>query len=261
MCKLSSCIAFNPVSEQASYEAAIKANPDNAPKHAPGEIAISTIANHTKLWPKHRWLTIAFIDNPPEALQDAIEQLIWQWDPHVSLIFGLSKEANADIRISTNTTLNGSSIGTDALTVEAGQPTMYIGLKPSDPDFKVTVLHEFGHALGLEHEHQHPQANIPWNKPKVYKAYATQFGWDKELVDDQLFTTKGTDSSRVAPYDKTSIMHYPVDKEFTDGIWEVGTYSELSEQDIKSIGEFYPKKILTDFSPPDSPSNKPNTDV
>lgn len=241
MCKLSSCMAFKPENERASYEAAINANPDNAFQPAPGGASISAIAKHTKFWPRHRWLTISFVDNPPASLQDAIEQLIWQWDPHVSLIFGLSKDADADIRISTNTQLNGSCIGTDALTVEAGQPTMWIGLKPADPDFKVTVLHEFGHALGLEHEHQHPRANIPWNKPKVYKTYASQYGWDKETVDEQIFTPKVADSLRNAPYDKTSIMHYPIPKEFTDGVWEVGTYSELSEQDIKSIKEFYPK--------------------
>ena len=32
---------------------------------------------------------------------------------------------------------------------------------------RATVLHQFGHALGLEHEHQHPTAPLEWNQEKV----------------------------------------------------------------------------------------------
>ena len=30
-----------------------------------------------------------------------------------------------------------------------------------------TVMHEFGHALGLKHEHQSPNANIQWNMKEL----------------------------------------------------------------------------------------------
>jgi len=42
----------------------------------------------------------------------------------------------------------------------------------SDSEFSRTVIHEFGHALGMIHEHQHPLAAIPWDKDKVYTYYA-----------------------------------------------------------------------------------------
>lgn len=50
----------------------------------------------------------------------------------------------------------------------------YGWLYPDTPDqeYSRVVLHEFGHALGAIHEHQHPEAAIPWDKPKVYEYYA-----------------------------------------------------------------------------------------
>lgn len=41
----------------------------------------------------------------------------------------------------------------------------------SDTEFSRTIIYEFGHALGLHHEHQSPTANIQWNKEKVYEYY------------------------------------------------------------------------------------------
>ena len=50
------------------------------------------------------------------------------------------------------------------------------------------MRHEFGHALGMIHEHQNPaaQGEIPWDKPKVYAYYAQQ-GWSKDDVDTNIF--------------------------------------------------------------------------
>ena len=35
-----------------------------------------------------------------------------------------------------------------------------------------TAAHEFGHAIGLAHEHQNPQAGIQWNEAQVLKDLA-----------------------------------------------------------------------------------------
>jgi hypothetical protein len=234
------CATLKPASKEASYLAAITENPDNAPKKNPDEFQLLVVADHTRLWKQHRWLTIKFMDNPPEALQDAIEKVIWELDPHVNLLFGLYKGDNADIRISTNTTYNASAVGTDALLVEADQPTMYLGVKQGDSAFRQTILHEFCHALGLEHEHQHPKANIPWNEAKVYEL-GRSMGWSKDKTYANFFETLQDGNLTITEYDQTSIMHYPVDKELTDGVFEVGINSELSTTDIFAIQSLYPK--------------------
>ena len=37
----------------------------------------------------------------------------------------------------------------------------------SDEDFSKYALHEFGHAIGLLHEHFHPEVSINWDKKKL----------------------------------------------------------------------------------------------
>ena len=67
-----------------------------------------------------------------------------------------------------------SVVGRDALLVGLNFPTMNFGWlddNTTDMEFSRTVLHEFGHALGLIHEHQSPAAGIQWDKEKVYKFF------------------------------------------------------------------------------------------
>ncbi len=48
-----------------------------------------------------------------------------------------------------------SAVGTDVYNVRMDNPTMMLDLKNFSRDFqKYLVVHQFGHALGLEHEHQ-----------------------------------------------------------------------------------------------------------
>jgi hypothetical protein len=39
------------------------------------------------------------------------------------------------------------------------------------------VLHEFGHVLGLQHEHQNPNAGIKWKLKAVEDYYVNTVGW------------------------------------------------------------------------------------
>ncbi|MFW9087354.1 M12 family metallopeptidase [Pseudomonas sp. P2758] len=237
MCNYKPCVTLKAADPRVAYQVAVAENGDNA---LPGGISIRAVAMHKQLWAGGRVLTIAFLGRPSEPLKEAVRVLIREWEPYVNLSFDFIEGNNADIKIQTNADQNGSLIGTDALTIKAGQPTMLIKAMPGDFDFRTVVLHEFGHALGLHHEHLHLDANIPWNKEKVYEEYATKYGMSKEEVDVNLLNPLSIDDILVGVYDTTSIMHYPVEKELTNGVFEVPMNTDISSEDKRVIQLLYP---------------------
>lgn len=237
MCTHKPCRILKTSDLQASYQTAITENPANA---LPGGISTRAVAMYKQLWNPSRELTISFLGRPPESLKEAIKALIREWEPYISLTFNFIDGSNGNIRIETNADTNGSVIGTEALRIAAGQPTMFIAAKLSDFDFRTVVLHEFGHALGLHHEHLHLDANIPWNKEKVYEEYSKKYGMSRAEVDLNIFTPLAIDDIVVGAYDKTSIMHYPVEKELTDGVFEIPMNTEISIEDKRVIQILYP---------------------
>lgn len=215
-----------------------------------------------------RWIDIrrAVVKNPvtinikflngDSYLQSKVKQYAQQWLTSDCLIkFNwVATNVNADVKIAFK--WNGdegswSYIGTDCKSIAQNKPSMNFGWldsNTSEMEFSRVVLHEFGHALGFIHEHQHPFANIPWDKPKVYAYYALQ-GWNKAKVDQNVFNLypdlKPTDPRSTADprgysgYDKTSIMHYAVDQTLTIGGYSTPWNYYLSETDKEVFLGYY----------------------
>ncbi len=111
----------------------------------------------------------------------------------------------------------------------------------SEEEYRRVVVHEFGHALGCIHEHQHPEAGIPWDREAVYRYYmGPPNSWSREEVDHNLFQKYDQTITNFSSYDKDSIMHYPIPNEFTVGDFEVGWNTLLSSTDKEFIGTMYP---------------------
>jgi len=110
-------------------------------------------------------------------------------DPHVLISFDDSGGA-------------WSLVGTDCKA--ASGPTMNLGW------FNVaTVMHEFGHVLGMIHEHQNPRGkDIDWNKPKVYTWALSTQGWDKTTTDTNILDRYKLSSINGSSFDPQSIMLY-----------------------------------------------------
>lgn len=235
------CKVIDTFDERASYESAISEYPGNAYTASTGGRAKRGVATHTKFWASHRTLTIAFLDPPSDAHRQAAIKAIKQWQPSINLTLEFSENRQGDIRITMDPPLNYSAIGTDATLREPNKNTMNIGTDLAHPRFEASVMHEFGHALGMEHEHQHPKANIPWDKPAVYNFYLTAYNWSKEEVDHNLFRTLETTETRTTPYDKQSIMHYRVPNELTTDDWLVENNMTISQNDRRLMRKIYPK--------------------
>ena len=102
-----------------------------------------------------------------------------------------------------------SALGSEAEGVTVDKPTMVLSFhdKKDDHQIRATIVHEFGHVLGLGHEHQHPSY---W---KVIKDFVNTESMRKSLKlnrnDFNMQWVNTTLRSSNTPYDEDSVMHYP----------------------------------------------------
>jgi hypothetical protein len=197
-----------------------------------------------KKWPNGQVLRVRFLDGDP-TVQAKLQPYAHAWSKYANITFAFGDDPAAEIRISFQYQGSWSTIGTDALDVPDDQPTMNYGwLTPDteDDEYSRVVIHEFGHALGLIHEHQNPAGGIHWNKPVVYQYYeGPPNNWSKDDVDNNLFATYDKDQTQYTDVDGQSIMMYPIPDGFTTDGFVVGWNRVLSPTDIDFISRMYPK--------------------
>lgn len=192
---------------------------------------------------QNRDIRVSFLAGTP-LLQERVLAAARTWSNHAEIEFLSSTSEDAEIRVDFEPGGSWSWVGTQALTIPAGLRTMNFGWideSSSEKELRRVVLHEFGHALGLIHEHQHPKAGIPWNKEKVYAAYAGSPNfWERAEVDANLFATFSQDETQFSEVDPDSIMMYPIDPALLmDPAFAVGENDDLSETDRAFIRKMY----------------------
>jgi serralysin len=208
--------------------------------------------NRAALLDKARWasgtvITISFLDGD-ESLHERVAQAakLWTAPGLANVIFAFRKgKSNTDIRISFQHRGSWSLIGTDCRAEkDLEKPTMNFGwLKDDSPDIELrsVVLHEFGHALGLIHEHQSPAGGIRWNKERVYQALSgPPYNWDPSTINANMFQPFEAHETNFTALDPRSIMMYPFPAEWTAGGMSTSRNTELSETDKKHIHKMYP---------------------
>ncbi|MBC7851260.1 MAG: hypothetical protein H7Y31_16065 [Chitinophagaceae bacterium] len=195
------------------------------------------------LWDNGSTLKVKFLAGSP-AMQERVKSFAKEWEQHANLKFDFVESGETDIRVNLdNKGGHNSMIGQVASGIAQEVKTMNFDTTDfaSADAMHRTVLHEFGHAIGLLHEHYSPLAGIPWNKDLVYKELAQSQGWDKMTVDVNLFQEYALTYTHGTSYDKTSIMHYPVLARWTTTGYAVPWNNQLSAGDKMLVTALYPK--------------------
>ena len=101
-----------------------------------------------------------------------------------------------------------SYVGRAVLDIASDQRTMNFGWNiANDLD---TAIHEIGHTLGFEHEHQNPFSGIVWDEEKVYTALAQPpNSWPRQKTFFNIIRKLGENSVQGTQWDSNSVMHYP----------------------------------------------------
>jgi serralysin len=195
-------------------------------------------------WQSGDQITISFLDGDP-SVQERVRKSALQWvSPGMANLRFVFQKDPGFIRISFKHPGSWSTIGTTCKQVKSkSQATMNYGwLKPSSGDNEVerVVLHEFGHALGLIHEHQNPGGKIPWNRDAVIKDLSgPPNNWTLDTIEHNMFEPYEKQEVNFTKLDPDSIMMYPIPKSWTTSGFSIGLNTKLSSNDKKFIRQQY----------------------
>ena len=197
--------------------------------------------------PPFRWkkniLKVHFTDINNFDLKEKTLNLANEWSKSAKIKFILSADiSESDIRVSFKESRGYmSAIGNSANRKSYdGKATLWLQDLDTrtNNEFRRVVLHEFGHAIGLEHELQSPNSNIQWDTAKVYTYYKSTYDWSPQMVND--FVLKKINTGEYTRFDTNSIMIYAVPAFLTKNHQEISWPENLSFLDKKTIKKYYP---------------------
>lgn len=209
-----------------------------------------------KLWPNKSNIRIRFL-NGTAAQQAMVKQFAPQWTQHANLNFVFDGSMTAQVRISFNANDGAwSYLGIDCLKIPLNQPTLNLGWQTEG-----VILHEFGHMVGLIHEHQAPIDNpIQWNREKVIEDLSgPPNNWTVAQIESNVFRRYETSQINGSTFDPKSIMLYSFPAAWTVNGFHTEPNDVLSDLDKEFAKKVYPGRGAVE--PPAPSVNIPVSEI
>ncbi|OUS01020.1 hypothetical protein A9Q86_09760 [Flavobacteriales bacterium 33_180_T64] len=218
---------------------------------------MSHVFNREKKWKTGEVIDIYFADGD-DVLQKSVATIAKQWTDYANLTFKfhygkLRTSDTPDILITFNGNGNSSYIGTDSRDIARyHNPSMILGeLSKSSITYKRkkrVVLHEFGHAIGLIHEHLNYSTPIKWDTKAVLKDCKKSDNWDETTCNRNILDTRDYEHScNSSLFDDYSIMLYCFDSKLMLQGESTRNNTNLSITDKLGIIQVYPGKLKIDM--------------
>lgn len=137
--------------------------------------------------------------------------------------------------------------------VSTNRRTMNFGWSLITAHGKDTALHEIGHAIAANHEHQNPFSGIQWDRPAVYDYFSgPPNNWSHSKIDHNILDSVAESEVEGSAWDGNSIMHYEFHNGLINGPAPYDTAGihpadGLSAKDKAWVKHFYPALKKRDY--------------